>query len=259
MMRLLRTISMTVFFVGISACGTTTQPAASPATDTSHTSVDNAANAKAAATAQAKTKLDVSHLRSSEYDYIGYRSPEEMAKKWPVVVLGVVDGYQPGPVTETYENGPLDYSVVMRIRVIDKIKLAKGHALPGDLVYLQQDMGSVQAVEGTAADTWLPLKTLEDFEKSVPAGTSVLVLPEPQRWAPHQKMRDPGRPLIDGAKLMITHPQGLIFEDPSLANVAGTGGFTLVGGKEDLLGPDWHRAKTMNELVARLKSADIQN
>ncbi|MFI6800418.1 hypothetical protein [Streptosporangium canum] len=199
--------------------------------------------------------LDVSVLRGAEADYDPAPSPEALAGRRPIVAAGVVDGWQQGPVLESYRGGPLDYRVVMKVKVIDALKGVKGReSIPGDLVFIELDQGPVIRDDSLSPEKWKPAKSVKDFAKSIPAGTRVMVFPA-ERPAHEQKVHDAGGRLPTHARLMSVPPQGLVFEDPLLAQQK-SGQSALVGGKEPLgvAGESpWLEPKTMDELIDRLR------
>ncbi|MEU8206871.1 hypothetical protein [Streptosporangium sp. NPDC049046] len=200
--------------------------------------------------------LDVSVLRGSEADYDFSPSPEALAGNRPIVAAGVVEGWQQGPILESYEGGPLDYRVVLKVKVTDALKGVKGRAsIPANLVFVELDQGAVIRDDSLPPEEWKPERSVQDFATSIPAGTKVMIFPT-ERPAYEQKVLDEGERLPAGARLMSVPPQGLVFEDPLLAQQK-SGQSALVGGKEPLgvagRSP-WLEPKSMSELVDRLRS-----
>lgn len=207
---------------------------------------------------EAKGSLDLSLLRVAEADFDPYGTPEELAADRPIVAAGVIDGWQQGPILRSYPGGPLDYRVVLRMRVTEPLKGVKGRkTIPDGLVYIELSQGGVVSDPAVPAEQWKPRKTVEDFEKALPSGTKMLAFPR-ERPVQELEVHDPGEPLPPDAKLMLVPPQGLIFEDPQLLNQR-SGATALVGGKERLSvgGEAWAAPKNMGELVARLKQHGI--
>ncbi|MFF0572654.1 hypothetical protein [Streptosporangium saharense] len=204
--------------------------------------------------------LEVSLLRVSESDYKVYDSPEALAVERPIVVAGVIDGWQQGPAAESYPGGPLDYRVVLRVRVTHPLKGTHGRSsIVGGLVYIALDQGAVIRDDALPAEQWKPEKNITDFEKALPAGTRILAFP---REVPNEatgSIRLAGQPLPKGARLMTIPPQGLVLEDPALLAQRAVGQSALVGGREPLSagGAAWTEPKNLDDLIARLKQHGI--
>ncbi|MGC5012316.1 hypothetical protein ACLQ2R_16250 [Streptosporangium sp. DT93] len=200
--------------------------------------------------------LDVSVLRGSEADYDFAPSPEALAGRRPIVAAGVVEGWQQGPVLETYKGGPLDYRVVLKVRVTDALKGVKGRtSMPANLAFVELDQGAVIRDDSLTPEKWKPERSVRDFAASIPPGTKVMIFPT-ERPAHEQKVLDEGERLPARARLMSVPPQGLVFEDPLLAQQK-SGRSALVGGKEPLQvagRSPWLEPKNMSELVDRLRS-----
>ncbi|MFD0888138.1 hypothetical protein ACFQ08_26660 [Streptosporangium algeriense] len=198
-----------------------------------------------------KGPLDVSVLRVSAPDYDPAPSPEALAGQQPVVVAGAVDGWQRGPALESYENGPLDHRVVLRIRVTDVLK----GTVPGDVVFVEADQGAVVRDDSLPPEKWRPGKSVADFAAAIPAGTKTMAFLT-ERPPYEQRVLDPGEPLPTGARLMSAPPQGLVFEDPFLAT-RQPGRSALIGGKEPLEAAGrttWLEPRNMTELIGHLRS-----
>ncbi|MER7209930.1 hypothetical protein ABT340_22965 [Streptosporangium sp. NPDC000239] len=194
--------------------------------------------------------LDVSVLRISEADYDPALSPEALAGQEPVVVAGVVDGWQRGPALESYEDGPLDHRVVLRIRATDVLK----GTVPGGVVFVELDQGAVVRDDSLPAEKWKPAKSVADFATAIPAGTKAMAFLA-ERPPHEQRVLDAGEPLPARAHLMSAPPQGLVFEDPFLA-ARQPDRPALVGGKEPLDAAGrtpWLEPRNMTELIDRLK------
>ncbi|WP_146607683.1 hypothetical protein [Spongiactinospora gelatinilytica] len=205
--------------------------------------------------------LDVSLLRIRNMDYPVMSSPEELAATQQTVAGGVVDGWQQGPATASYPGGPLEYRVVMRVRITDPLKGATGKPhMPEDTAYIEFDQGAVIRDDPKPAEEWKPEKSVSDFEASIPTGTKVVVFLR-ARPPYEQKIVHPGQPLPAGARIMSLPPQGLILEDSKLSARRNSDTSALVGGLEPLEdgGPAWLESKTVHDLVARLKSKGISD
>jgi hypothetical protein len=206
-----------------------------------------AVSARAALLSERDSSLEVSLLRVSESDFPAYDSPEALAADRPIVVAGVIDGWQQGPATQTYANGPLEYRVVLRVRVTESLK---GRWDTESLACIALDQGGVTREDSLLADRWKPARSVADFEKAMPTGTRVLAYP---RELPPEALtgavRLPGDELPRSARLMVLPPQGLVLEDPARRS---DGRAALIGGREPLTG-GWLEPKDMDELVARLK------
>ncbi|MEV4398286.1 hypothetical protein [Nonomuraea sp. NPDC049607] len=135
--------------------------------------------------------MDLSLLRVVEADFDPYGTPEELAADRPVVAGGTIDGWQQGPI-------------------------------PDGLVYIELSQGGVISDPTVPVEQWKPRKSVEDFEKALPAGTKMLAFPR-ERPVQELEVRDPGEPL-----LMLVPPQGLTSEDPQLVGQR-SGGTALVG------------------------------
>ncbi|MGC5015216.1 hypothetical protein ACLQ2R_31025 [Streptosporangium sp. DT93] len=200
-------------------------------------------------------KLDVSLLRVVHSDFSAYKSPEALAADRPIVAAGVIDGWQQGPILESYPNGPLDYRAVLRVRVTEPLKGVKGReSISNGLIYVELDQGGVVSDPSIPVDQWKPRKSIEDFEKALPTGTKILVFPR-ERPRHEMPVRSPGAPIPPKAKLMVVPPQGLVLEDPQLLQRQSGNTTALVGGQERLSagGEAWSRLKNMSELIAHLK------
>ncbi|MGW3352181.1 hypothetical protein ACWDA3_53560 [Nonomuraea rubra] len=204
---------------------------------------------------EARGSLDLSLLRTAEADFDAYTTPEALAADRPIVAAGVIDGWQQGPILKTYPNGPLDYRIVLRMRVTEPLKGVKGReTIPDGLVFIELSQGGVVSDPAVPAEQWKPRKTIEDFEKALPAGTKILAFPRER--PPHElELHSSGAPLPPGAKLMLVPPQGLVLEDPLLLRQRSGSGTALVGGRERLSigGEAWSKPKDMGELVVSLK------
>lgn len=205
--------------------------------------------------------LDVSLLRVSESDFPAYDTPEALAADRPIVFAGVIDGWQQGPATETYAGGPLDYRVILRIRITQPLKGVKDtSSLAAGTAYIALDQGAVIRDDSLPAGRWKPGKSITDFEKAMPSGTKILAYP---REMPKEALTGPiklgGDGLPRGARLMTVPPQGLVLEDPGLTTQRATGQTSLVGGREPLGvgGSGWLEPKSMDELIARLRQHGI--
>nr|WP_152992385.1 hypothetical protein [Nonomuraea pusilla] len=233
--------------VAVASCGT------------GETSVPVAA--REARLSEQNTSLGVSLLRLSMPDFPAYDSPEALAADRPIVVAGVIDGWQQGPATETYENGPLDYRVVLRVRITEPLKGVKATpSLASGVACIAFDQGPVIRDESVPPERWKPAKSVADFEKAMPAGTKVLAYPrEMPPEASTGAVRVPGDPLPRDARLMVIPPQGLVLEDPVLAARRSGSRTALVGGRVPLTdgGAGWLEPRTMDELVARLKRRGV--
>ncbi|MEV5591938.1 helix-turn-helix domain-containing protein, partial [Nonomuraea pusilla] len=134
--------------------------------------------AREARLSEQNTSLGVSLLRLSMPDFPAYDSPEALAADRSIVVAGVIDGWQQGPATETYENGPLDYRVVLRVRITEPLKGVKATpSLASGVAFIAFDQGPVIRDASAPAKRWKPAKSVADFEKAVPSGTRVLAYP----------------------------------------------------------------------------------
>ncbi|SEN67836.1 hypothetical protein [Nonomuraea pusilla] len=206
--------------------------------------------------AEGKGGLDISVLRTAERDFPIYETPEQLATAKPIVAAGVIDGWQQGPILDS-TAGPLDYRVVMRVRVTEPLKGVKGRqSIPDNLVFIELSQGAVLSQPNVPAKQWKPEKSVEDFEKALPVGTKVLVFPI-ERPVQELPMANPGAPLPANAQLMLLPPQGLILEDPQLAKQGATSGATsLVGGLEKLNvgGAGWLKYRDIQSLVDHLKA-----
>ncbi|RBQ18546.1 hypothetical protein DP939_18785 [Spongiactinospora rosea] len=151
--------------------------------------------------------LDVSLLRKNA-DYPVASSPEALAAGRQTVAGGIVDGWQQGPATASYPGGPLEYRVIMRVRITDPVKGAANKPyMPGNMAYIEFDQGAVIRDAPKPAEEWKPEKNVSDFEASIPAGTKVVVFPR-VRPPYSAKVVDPGEPLPAGAQIMSLPPQG---------------------------------------------------
>ncbi|MGW0801920.1 hypothetical protein [Nonomuraea sp. NPDC002799] len=219
------------------------------------------ASAHEALLSEQNSSLDVSLLRVSESDFPAYASPEALAADRPIVLAGVIDGWQQGPATETYENGPLDYRAVLRIRITEPLKGVKNtRSLASGIAYVAFDQGAVIRDDSVPVEQWKPAKSIADFEKAMPSGTKVLAYPrEPPLEAVTGAVRIPGDWLPQSARLMLIPPQGLVLEDPVLAATRSGDQTALIGGREPLTagGGGWLEPKNMDELIARLKQHGI--
>ncbi|WP_141704116.1 hypothetical protein [Planobispora rosea] len=203
---------------------------------------------------QHKGSLDVSVLRTSHYDFPAYETPEELAEDRPVVAAGVIGGWQQGPILDS-GTGVLDYRIILRMRVTEPLKGVKGRSsIPRGLVFIELSQGAVLSDPAVPADQWKPHKSVEDFEKALPAGTKILAFPR-ERPPHEQAVVDPGARLPAGARLMSVPPQGLILEDPQLALQRPDESTALVGGLEELNagGAEWLKHRTVQELASHLR------
>ncbi|MCC5578977.1 hypothetical protein IMZ11_25450 [Microtetraspora sp. AC03309] len=198
--------------------------------------------------------LKLSALRTSEADYEIIYSPEALAEKKQIVAAGVVDGWQQGPILNSFPGGPLDYRVLMRVRITHPLKGVKGTpSLRGNIAFIEFDQGAVIRDDSVPVEQWKIERSPADFEKSIPTGTRVLLFGS-ERPPYEQSVYDPGDPLTDGAKIMAVGPQGLVLEDPGLVQLRAER--TLVGGREPLKGgrrAAWLEPKTMDQMIDRLK------
>ncbi|WP_219504302.1 hypothetical protein [Nonomuraea ceibae] len=187
------------------------------------------------------SSLDVS-LITSWADYPAVETPEALAAQEGTVVGGVVDDWQQGPAAATYPGGPLDYLMLMRVRVTDPVK----GATAGSYVFAGFDQGAVVRDATRAAADWLPAKGVADYRRAIPPGTKVVLFGDPR--PPLGNIVKPGDPLPEGARIMSTPPQGVVLEDAELG--------VLVGGMDrlDHGGPAWLESATVTELVERLRS-----
>lgn len=196
--------------------------------------------------------LDVSVLRLAESDFQALPSPEALADIQSIVAVGVVDGWQEGPALSMYPNGPLEHRVILRIKVTDPLK-GVGEK---KMVFVDLFRGAVVRDGSKKPEEWLPRKSLEDFEKAIPTGTRAVVFAAGH--IPHEDpVVKPGAAVPDHAVLTSPPPQGLVFEDQTLARQEGAGGRTLVGGIEplDVAGTrsGWMEPKNMDDLMSRLR------
>ncbi|WP_030910488.1 hypothetical protein [Streptosporangium amethystogenes] len=205
--------------------------------------------------AEGKGVLDISVLRTAERDFPPYETPEQLASDRPIVAAGVIDGWQQGPILDS-GTGTLDYRIVLRMRVTEPLKGVKGRAsIPGGIIFIELSQGAVLSDPTAPADQWKPYKSVADFEKALPAGTKILAFP---RERPRQELSgvNPGTPLPADAKLMLVPPQGLILEDPGLAQQRSDDSTALVGGLEKLNvgGAAWLKYKDIDSLVSHLRA-----
>ncbi|KAA9377769.1 hypothetical protein F5972_19455 [Microbispora cellulosiformans] len=200
--------------------------------------------------------LDLSPLRQSGMDYDPVPSPEALAARRPIVAAGRVDGWQQGPALDSYPDGPLDYRVLMRVRITTALKGVRSAASIRDgVVFIEFDQGAVIRDDALPPEQWRLEKSVADFERAIPTGTRVLVFPR-ERPAYEQTVHAPGDPLPPGAKIMSIPPQGLVLEDPGLVRLGSER--TLVGGREPLRGGStaaWLEPRTMDEMIERLRRA----
>jgi hypothetical protein len=204
--------------------------------------------------AEGKGNLDISILRTAEYDFPAYITPEELAADRPIVAAGVIDGWQQGPILDS-GTGTLDYRIVLRMRITEPLKGVKGRAsIPDGLVFIELSQGAVLSDPAVPATEWKPYKSVADFEKALPAGTKILAFPR-ERPKQEQAVVDPGAPLQAEAKLMLVPPQGLILEDPQLAQQRSGESTALVGGLEDLNvgGAAWLKFRDIQSIVSHLR------
>ncbi|MFD9946288.1 hypothetical protein ACFWYW_30510 [Nonomuraea sp. NPDC059023] len=205
--------------------------------------------------------LNVSLLRVSDSDFPVYDTPEALAADRPIVLAGVIDGWQQGPATETYPGGPLDHRVIVRIQITQPLKGVKStSSLTSGIAYIALDQGAVIRDDSLPVGQWKPDKSIADFEKAMPSGTKILAYPrEMPNEALSGPVKLPGDKLPRGARLMTVPPQGLVLEDPGLATQRASGQTSLVGGREPLGagGGGWLEPKTMNELITRLRQHGI--
>ncbi|MEU4834638.1 hypothetical protein [Streptosporangium sp. NPDC023615] len=197
--------------------------------------------------------LDVSILRVAESDFQAFSSPEALAKDQSIVTAGVVDGWQEGPALATYPNGPLEHRVFLRIKVTDPLK-GVGEK---KMVFVDLFRGAVVRDDFRKPEEWLPRKSLEDFEKSIPTGTRAVVFAD-ERIPREDPVVKNGDAVPDDAVLTGPPPQGLVFEDQTRVRQKSAGDQTLVGGIEplDVAGTrsGWTEPKNMDDLISRLKS-----
>jgi|GEM_PF-3448898 len=202
--------------------------------------------------------LDVSILRVAESDFQPLSSPEALAKVQPIVAAGVVDGWQEGPALATYPNGPLEHRVVLRIKVTHPLKgIDTEGANSNSMIYVDLFRGAVVRDDSKKPEEWLPKRSLEDFESSIPTGTKAMVFAA--NHLPYEgSVIKPGVTLSDEAVLTSPPPQGLVFEDQTLVQQKSSDGRALVGGIEPLdvagTGSGWAEPKNMDDLISRLKS-----
>ncbi|MER6170302.1 hypothetical protein [Streptosporangium sp. NPDC001681] len=201
--------------------------------------------------------LDVSILRIAESDFQALPSPEALAKVQPIVAAGVVDGWQEGPALATYPNGPLEHRVILRIKVTQPLKGIKERKTDSDsMIFVELFRGAVIRDDSKKPEEWVPKKSMEDFEKSIPTGTKAMVFAADH--IPYEgEVVKPGAAVSADAILTTPPPQGLVFEDQTLVQQKSSGGQTLVGGIEplDVAGTrsGWAEPKSMDDLIARLK------
>ncbi|GAA3111638.1 hypothetical protein [Streptosporangium carneum] len=201
--------------------------------------------------------LDVSALRIMEADFQALPSPEALAEVQSIVAVGVVDGWQEGPALASYPNGPLEHRIFLRIKVTQPLKGVKDGKLKNDsLVFVDLYRGAVVRDESKKPEEWLPRKSPENFEKSIPAGTRATVFVN--EHIPYEgAVVKPGAALPENAVLTSPPPQGLVFEDQRLVQQNKADGQVIVGGIEplDVAGTrsGWLEPKNMDELIARLK------
>ncbi|MFI9555816.1 hypothetical protein [Nonomuraea endophytica] len=230
-------------------------------TDCGAAPTQSAESGRPVAAAERIGTLDVSLLRVSVSDFPAYDTPEALAADRPIVLAGVIDGWQQGPATETYAGGPLDYRVILRVRITQPLKGVKGtSSLAPGIAYIALDQGAVIRDDSLPAGQWKPGKSIADFEKAMPTGTEILTYPrEMPQEALSGPVKLPGDRLPPGARLMTVPPQGLVLEDPALATQRATGQTSLVGGREPLEvgGDGWLEPKSMDELIARLRQHGI--
>ena len=160
-------------------------------------------------------------LRAVHYDYEPVGSPEELRTLADIVVLGrIVDVTQGRTIHGIGSHATL---------VVDVEEV-----LAGDAALVFDDLVYVEFVESARA-------TLADFRSRLPEGRLVLFLDDRTGI---ESSGPTGRP----AETSVFAPfvQGVVLE-------AGQG---YIGGSEDIapMGPDWTRAKTFDEFVARLRS-----
>ncbi|MFI7538426.1 hypothetical protein [Streptosporangium sp. NPDC049376] len=203
---------------------------------------------------ESRGELDISVLRTAEYDFPAYKTPEALAAARPIVAAGVIDGWQQGPILDS-GTGTLDYRIVLRMRVTDPLKGVKERkTIPNGIIFIELSQGAVLSDPAVPPKQWKPYKTVADFEKALPVGTNVLAFPR-ERPGQEQPVVDPGEPLPAGAELMLVPPQGLILEDPKLSRRQPSESTALVGGLEDLNvgGSAWLEQKNIQGMVSRLK------
>ncbi|MGW0586852.1 hypothetical protein [Streptosporangium sp. NPDC002607] len=145
---------------------------------------------------------------------------------------------------------------MLKVKVTDALKGVKGReSIPGGMMFVELRQGGVVRDDSLPPEKWKPRKAVEDFATSIPAGTKVMLFVT-ERPPHEQKVLDRGEPLPEQARLMSPPPQGLVFEDPLLAQQK-SGQPTLVGGREplDAAGQSpWLEPKNMHELIDRLRS-----
>ncbi|MER6827013.1 hypothetical protein ABT352_13595 [Streptosporangium sp. NPDC000563] len=201
--------------------------------------------------------LDVSILRVAASDFQPLSSPEALAKVQPIVAAGVVDGWQEGPALATYPNGPLEHRVILRIKVTHLLKgIDTEGASSNSMIYVDLFRGAVVRDDSKKPEEWLPKRSLEDFESSIPTGTKAMVFAADH--LPYEgAVIKPGVALSDEAVLTSPPPQGLVFEDQTLVQRKSPGGRALVGGIEPLdvagVSSGWAEPKNMDDLISRLK------
>ncbi len=205
--------------------------------------------------------LDVSLLRYTDADFDVKESPEELAISVPVVAVGVVAGWDQGPGLEIAPGGPLLHHVLLKMTVTDVLKGAKGNlaAAGGDL-YIRIYQGPVVRDESKKPSEWSPGESVEDFQKAVPPGTRIMFFGQ-EDIIEEGRIKYSGIALPSAARRMIAPPQGLVLEDPALARLSPDAGSSLLGGMHGIdLGTasPWAKPKNMDELVALLKSKDLQ-
>ncbi|MER7207486.1 hypothetical protein ABT340_10465 [Streptosporangium sp. NPDC000239] len=211
----------------------------------------------AQASQERREALDVSALRIMEADFQALPSPEALAGVQSIVAAGVVDGWQEGPALASYPNGPLEHRIFLRIKVTQPLKgLREGKIKNDSVILVDLYRGAVVRDESKKPEEWLPRKSPEDFEKSIPSGTRATVFVN--EHLPYDgAVVKPGAPLPENAILTSPPPQGLVFEEQGLAQQNKAGVQTLVGGIEplDVAGArsGWLEPKNMDELIDRLK------
>ena len=208
------------------------------------------------ASVEVEGSLDISPLRVAEADFPASESPEALAAQRPIVAAGVIDGWQQGPALASYPGGPLDYRILLRVRVTDPLKGVTGRAsIVNDLLYIALDQGAVIRDDALPVDQWKPEQGVEEFAAAMPPGTRILVFPREMPRGALGKILTPGDPVLAGAILMSVSPQGIVLEDPRLRSQATGDQTALIGGLEPLNvgGSAWTGQKNMDDLIAHLR------
>ncbi|MFI0405181.1 hypothetical protein [Actinomadura sp. 3N508] len=190
--------------------------------------------------ASGQTRVDVSPLRESHHDFEPAASPEALVKtgRHAVIAAGTVEGIQQGgeaPLQAGDEQGLLQ--VVMKVRVTDEYRVRAAGQVKDGAVYVGLWQGPrYNDANGT------PEYTLQEWNKAIPKGTTVMLFLQPQAGGAGVK----GAPA--GAKIMTPDVQGIIFED----------GGRLLGGIEELEG-EWKQIGSLAQLKQRVQKQVAKN